>query len=271
MRSRSPQYRVVHTLFNWAPSGLRYLPLAVGALLGGPLLGQEMEAGTHRLDWVQSIGRREWVAVRLAVANGLTAFAAIVLTAPVTWWWYASWRGHNHSGLDGKAWRALTRWNDWDFFAYTGPVGVAHLLLALMIGAVTGLLLRRTLPTVAVSAALCEAALSGLGALRPHLLTPYVVRGYGRLPPNDPRDAWYLGSGNVRADGTLTTGHPCPGPNVKDFSACLRQHHVIGQYDSYLRTSQFLPLQLIETAISLSAATALAAFCLWYVNRVTAR
>jgi hypothetical protein len=263
---------IVHTLFDRAPSVLRYLPLAVGALIGGPLLSQEMEAGTHRLDWVQSIGRREWVAVRLAVATGVTAFAAVALTAPVTWWWSSSWRGHHRPGLDGYAWRAVTWWNDWDFFAFTGPVGVAHLLLALMIGAATGLLVRRTLPAVAVSAGLSEAALFGLGRLRPHLLTPEIIRrGYHQLAASDPRDAWYLGGGYVRADGTLTPAEPCPGPNVKDLSACLRQHHIVGEYDSYLRTSQFLPLQLIETAICLSAAAALAAFCLWYVHRIRAR
>ncbi|SEG89578.1 hypothetical protein SAMN05216223_120126 [Actinacidiphila yanglinensis] len=263
---------VVHTLFDMAPSVLRFLPLVVGALLGGPLFGQELEAGTHRLAWVQSVGRREWVAVKLAVATGVTAFGAVVLTAPVSWWWYASWRGHGRPGLDGYAWRAVTWWNDWDFFAYTGPVGVAHLLLALMIGAVTGLLVRRTLPAVAVSAGLCEAVLFGLGRLRSHLLTPYVLRhGYGQLAPSQPRDAWYLGGGYVRADGSLTTKDPCAGPGVKDIMTCLRQHHVVGQYDSDFRMSQFVPLQLIETAICLSAAAALAAFCLWYVPRVTAR
>lgn len=264
---------VVHMVFDRSPSVLRYLPLAVGALLGGPLFAQDLESGTHRLAWTQSIGRREWVAVRLGTAALITTAAAAVLTVPVTWWWYSSWRGHSGTGPDRSAWRATIWWNGWDFFAWTGPVGVAHILLALMIGAVTGVLLRRTLPAVAAGAGLSEAALLGLEKLRPHLLTPSVrrSRGLGLDFPNSPRDAWYQGLGYVRADGTLTSHDPCTSARVHDVPACMRQHHIVGHYSSAFKMNQFLPLQLIETGICLAVCAALAAFCLWYVPRITAR
>jgi hypothetical protein len=262
---------VVHTLFDLSPSVLRFLPLAVGALLGGPLFAQDLESGTHRLAWTQSIGRREWVAVRLGTATLVTTVAAVVLTVPVTWWWYSSWRGHSGTGPDRFAWREVVWWNGWDFFAWTGPVGVAHILLALMVGAATGVLLRRTLPAVAVAAGLSEAALLGLEKLRPHLLTPYVRRGRGPDFPIAPLDGWFQGVGYVRADGTLTSRDPCADPTVRGSSACQQQHHIVGHYIRAFKMNQFLPLQLIETGICLAACAALAAFCLWYVPRITAR
>jgi len=262
---------VVHTLFDHAPSVLRYLPLAVGALLGGPLFAQDVEAGRHRLAWTQSVGRREWVAAKLSVATLVTLVAAVVLTVPVTWWWYSSWRGHHSAGRTGYAWRSVTWWNDWSFFTYTGPVGVAHLLLALMIGAATGMLVRRTLPAVAVSAGLCEGVMFGLDRLRPHLVSPYIRRGTGMHYPDLIPDAWYLGGGWVRNDGTLTTADPCGRVPTTDYRACLSRHHITGLYSRDLRPSQFVPLQLIETGICLAAAVALAALCLWHVRRVSTR
>ncbi|MFJ8142993.1 cell wall protein [Streptomyces sp. NPDC096013] len=259
------------TIAHMSPSVLRYLPLAVGALVGGPLFAQDMESGTHRLAWTQSVGRREWAAVKLGVATAVTTAAAVVLTVPVTWWWYSAWRGHN-GGPDRSAWRAIVWWNDWDFFAWTGPVGVAHLLLALMLGAATGVLVRRTLPAVALSAGLGEAVLFGLEKLRPHLLTPHIHRTRGLGFPNSPRDGWYQRVGYVRADGSLTASlPPCAGRDLHAFSTCMRQQQIVGRYNRSFTMDQFLPLQLIETGICLAATAALAAFCLWYLPRVTAR
>ncbi|BBA95757.1 hypothetical protein RVR_753 [Actinacidiphila reveromycinica] len=259
------------TVTHLSPSVLRYLPLAVGALVGAPLFAQDLESGTYRLAWTQSVGRREWAAVKLGVAAAVTTAAAVVLTVPVSWWWYSAWRGHN-GGPDRSAWRAVVWWGDWDFFSWTGPVGVAHLLLALTTGAAAGVLVRRTLPAVALSAALAEAVLFGLGKLRPHLLTPRLRRTRGLDFPSLPRDGWFQGVGYVRADGSLTTSiPPCAGRDTHAFATCMRQQQIVGRYNRSFTMDQFVPLQLIETGICLAAAAALAAFCLWYLPRVTAR
>ncbi|WP_435135970.1 ABC transporter permease subunit [Actinacidiphila sp. bgisy144] len=258
------------TVTHVAPYVLRYLPVAVGALVGAPLFAQELESGTHRLAWTQSVGRREWAAVRLGLAAAVTTLAAVVVTVPASWWWYSARRGHD-GGPDRFAWRAVVWWNDWDFFAWTGPVGVAHLLLALTTGAATGLLVRRTLPAVAAAAGLGEAALFGLEKLRPHLLTPHIRRTRSLDFPSTPLDGWFQGFGYVRSDGTLTRRNPCSGPGLQDFSGCLARHHIVGRYNSSFTMDQFLPLQLVETGICLTATAALAAFCLWHVRRVKTR
>lgn len=102
-----------------------------------------------------------------------------------------------------------------------------------------------------------------------HLLTPSVHQDAQFA--SWPRDSWYIGEGLVRADGTLTTHDPCAPPNVKNITTCLRRHHIVGHYSKDLQMNQFVPLQLVETGICLAACAVLAAFCFWYVRRVTAR
>ncbi|WP_405588219.1 cell wall protein [Streptomyces sp. NBC_01190] len=268
--SPSHEWGTVRLLFDQVPSVLRFLPLAVAALVGAPLFAQDMENGTHRLAWTQSVGRREWAAAKLATALTVTATAAIVLTGPVTWWWYTSWRGEHTGGLDGYVWRTTASWDDWSFFPYVGPAAVAHLLLALMIGAATGMLLRRTLAAVAVAAIVSEGAQLALAAARPHLLATHVQRGTGLHFPVPPMDSWYLDGGLVRTDGSLTDSYPSCAPRV-GFDACLQTHGLVGQYSRSLHIDELPLLQLVETGICLAAAAALIAFCLWYVPRIAAR
>ncbi|SCE10426.1 hypothetical protein GA0115246_110816 [Streptomyces sp. SolWspMP-sol7th] len=157
----------VRTVLHRAPAVLNSLPLVVAALLGAPLFAQDIERGTHRLAWTQSIGRAEWVVAKLLVASAVTAVAALLITAPVSWWWSTVWHGRATTGSQEVAWRQLAAGNDWPFFEYTGTVGIAHLLLALLTGATAGLLLRRVVPAVAVGAAAAWALRTALRWLRP--------------------------------------------------------------------------------------------------------
>ncbi|WP_329138712.1 cell wall protein [Streptomyces sp. NBC_01476] len=268
--SASHEWGTALLLLRQASSVLRLLPVVVGALVGAPLFAQDMESGTSRLAWTQSVGRREWAAAKLATATAVTAFAAIVFTVPVSWWWYTSWRGHHAGGLNGYAWRTTAFWDGWPFSSYAGPVGVAHLLLALLTGAATGLLLRRTLAAVAVAAAASEGLQLALDLLRPHLLTAHIQRSAGLHFRRAPLDSWYLGGGYVRADGSLTDTYPsCP--SRMDSATCLRTNGIVGQYSRSFHIGQLPLMQLIETGICLAAAAALAGFCLWYVPRIAVR
>jgi hypothetical protein len=47
-------------LFIAAAIGL--VPALIGAFWGAPLIARELEAGTHRLVWNQSVTRRHWLA-----------------------------------------------------------------------------------------------------------------------------------------------------------------------------------------------------------------
>ena len=46
---------------------LAVVPAVVGAFWGAPLVARELEAGTHRLAWTQSVTRGRWLATRLGL------------------------------------------------------------------------------------------------------------------------------------------------------------------------------------------------------------
>ena len=51
------------------------LPAIIGLFWGAPLVARELEAGTHRLVWNQSVTRTRWLGTKLAVV-GLASVAA---------------------------------------------------------------------------------------------------------------------------------------------------------------------------------------------------
>lgn len=262
-------------VFHRSLAALSYVPAAVGALIGGPLFAQDLESGAHRLAWSQSVDRRLWARGKLAVAVAAVTLGATALSAAVSWWWLATWQGQHESGRQGSAWRYFTSQERWDFFAVTGPVAVAHALLALLIGATAGLLVRRTLPAIALGAVVSEGGLMGVGALRAHLLPPVIVSRAGGFDPlgyivagRAAPDAWRLHSGFVRADAGLLSNRVCDA-GFSGAPRCLSRAHVVGTYSSYHPMSQFLPMQGIETGMCLAVTAGLAAFCVWSVTRIT--
>jgi len=62
------------------------LPGLVGLFWGAPLVAREVEHHTHRLVWTQSITRRRWITVKLA----LILAGTLLVTVPLAWltsWW----------------------------------------------------------------------------------------------------------------------------------------------------------------------------------------
>ena len=49
-------------------------PALIGIFWGAPLIGRELETGTHQFAWNQTVTRTRWLAVKLAVV-GLAAIA----------------------------------------------------------------------------------------------------------------------------------------------------------------------------------------------------
>lgn len=254
-----------HVLFDEGPLVCGLLPVALGALVGGPLFAPEWESGTHRLAWTQSVTRRQWAGARLALAAGLTAAGTAALSAAVSWWWLMCWRGQHTAGYSGYAWRTLTAWDTWRFFPVVGTVAIAQGVLAVVLGAAVGLLVRRTLPAVLLAGLCAEGVTWGLGLLRPHLLRPTITARPG-LWFSPPPDAWHLSEGYQTASGQHLPTSLCR--NAPDWEACAARLGVTGHYTRDLPMSRFLPLQAVETTLCLAAAAALAAWCLWRVERV---
>ena len=51
-------------------TGLAYVvPAVIGIFWGAPMIAREIEAGTYRLVWTQSITRTRWLVSKLGVAG----------------------------------------------------------------------------------------------------------------------------------------------------------------------------------------------------------
>ena len=62
------------------------IPGLLGVVVGAPLLGRELERGTWRLAWSQTVPRTRWLATKLGlVTGGLVVFGAAI-TALMTWY-----------------------------------------------------------------------------------------------------------------------------------------------------------------------------------------
>ena len=140
------------------------LPALIGLFWGAPLLTRELEAGTHRLVWNQSITRIRWLAAKLAL-TGLAAMTAAGLGSLVVSWW--------SSPIDKTA--ANVPKMGPLLFAARGIVPIAYAAFAVALGVTVGMLVRRTLPAMAITLALFVAAQLPMPLLvRPHLAPPPV-------------------------------------------------------------------------------------------------
>ena len=139
------------------------VPAVVGLFWGAPLISREFETGTQDLVWQQSVPRRHWLAVKLGLV-GLAAIAAAGLAAAVVSWWSGP--------LDATAISGLGRLSPAVFNA-RGYAAAGHAAFALALGTAAGLLIRRTVPAMAVTFAVFVAVQIAMPTLvRPHLVTP---------------------------------------------------------------------------------------------------
>ena len=53
---------------------------------GAPLVARELETGTFRLAWTQSVTRTRWLAVKLALVGLASMAVAGLLSLILTWW-----------------------------------------------------------------------------------------------------------------------------------------------------------------------------------------
>ena len=134
-------------------------PALMGLFWGAPLIAREFETGTHRIAWNQSVTRTRWTLAKLGLVGLAAVATAGLLSLMVTWW--ASAIDHATSFLPGQGHVAvggvglgfgLTRLEPLLFGARgVAPLGYAAFAFAL--GVTAGVLLRRTLPAMAVTLA----------------------------------------------------------------------------------------------------------------------
>jgi hypothetical protein len=278
-------------------------PVLFGIFLGAPLISRELEAGTYRLAWTQSVTRTRWIATRLALVTLVTAVLMALLTSAVTWW---------QRPLD------LVNGPIWSNFDQRDVVPVAFAVFAVALGAFLGAITHRMLVAMAgtfagyfgvhylVWAYVRRNLFAPLRASLPfHLqltstgvsatigppqlndlpVSNQIVTGTGRVVGQDgvigPNGN--LGVSNVKANGTaavFTGVGRCPnripvsnGPHWHTIPAtqaalqrCVDSFH-LREVIAYQPGSRYWPLQWSEAAIFVALALALSAGCVWWVRR----
>ncbi|WP_030896855.1 hypothetical protein [Streptomyces sp. NRRL S-474] len=245
-----------HQLAVAVASGLvTLLPVLTAAWAGGALTGREMENGTAELAWTQSVSPARWLAAKLAVPALLLVAGTLAITLLHRMLWSSPKSPLNR----------LMGWYEWyddRVFEINGPVATAHVLAALALGALAGLLLRRALPALGAAVLAVVPLLWVLDELRPRLWPTTATVRSAEGPPSSP--------GLVVEEGALTaTGARVPVPECLGELTCPAESRITGYYTVYHPSSHFWPLQLMETGIALAVAALAVMAAFWLLRRRT--
>jgi ABC-type transport system involved in multi-copper enzyme maturation permease subunit len=262
------------------------IPALIGVFWGAPLIAREFETGTHRLVWNQSVTRTRWLAVKLT----MIALFSLVVTGLLSL--LLSWAAQPFDKILGSRFGAMT-FDSRDI----APLGYA--VFAFALGTTIGLLIRRTLPAMALTLAIFATVQVVMPAMiRPHLMSPITAaeavtaetidraQGFGFSGEDDDGSgnppmslfgytkpgAWVVSAERLpilKADGSAYTqkeNEACfTGTPAKDFE-CLAAKNL--HFDlTYHPASRYWTFQWIETAIFLGLALALAGVCFWRIPR----
>jgi hypothetical protein len=242
------------------------VPLLVGLFWGAPLVARELEHGTHRLIWTQSVSRRRWLSTKLVLIAGASVGAAAAFAALVTWW-------------SSMFVRATDERFDPGVFDVRGIVPIAYVLFALALGVAASALIRKTLPAMVATIA----GFIGVRAIvslfvRPHYMAARTVSSPVFAPGPHTQQilsgAWTIKEVTVdRAGRVVSHGrgfdfnflasrcpgvvkHPTTMPNKVGLAGCLRRLG-IHTVTTYQPGSRFWAFQGIESAIYIALAAAL--------------
>ena len=72
---------------SWPPLWCSSCPSLIGMFWGAPLIARELETGTFRLAWTQSVSRMRWLLVKLGLVGLASAAVGGLLSLMVTWWY----------------------------------------------------------------------------------------------------------------------------------------------------------------------------------------
>ncbi|MEV8022585.1 ABC transporter permease [Streptomyces sp. NPDC086554] len=238
-----------------ASTALLLLPLLIGAFVAGPMTGRELEAGLHRLAWTQSVTPARWLASKLRVAATLGIAGTLALM------------GVYQLGASGIPGRWNLSWADRGVYEATGPALVAYCLLAVAVGALAGLLVRRTLLAMSLTGLVTGGVLLAFGSVRWDLFPVSTVSGRASGTTlhytmyDLPRNSLIMDTGVRNAAGERFVAGQCSPGHMADFP-CPSDTRITGWYAEFHPHSHFWYVQLIETGIvlALAAAAAYAAF-----------
>jgi hypothetical protein len=260
------------------------IPALIGLFWGAPLVTRELESGTFRLAWNQSVTRSRWIAVKLGLI-GLAAMATAGLLSLMTSWWASPlYQAAQKAGQNSLS---INRF-DAPLFGATGITPVGYAAFAFALGVTAGVLLRRTLPAMAITLAI----FAGIQifwpvVVRPHLIPPVhgteplaAVTFNGMGETNNGQlfltigsisgqsGDWVTSGRVIDAAGQAATRVPSDCAQASNtFIQCLGSHG-IRMAVTYQPASRYWALQWCETGVFLALALGLGGVCYWRIRRL---
>jgi hypothetical protein len=255
-RALGARYQPVYQVLSWLP----WVAALVGLFWGAPVLAREFERGTHRLTWTQTVPRRRWLATKLG-GLGLLVAAAGLAMAGIVGAWQSTFEGTRYAG-------------DNSLFTVSGVSAAGWWVFAFALGTMTGALLRRMLPAMAVTVALFLVAFIGFTFIRYYYAPPERVELTASADNNPAAEGsygaryeWEDPDGRVLSPGAqlAAADRLCAGADDEGRS-CL--------YDNGYRSvvyfqplSRYWRFQLTETGLLLVVSLALGALAARSVTR----
>jgi len=223
------------------------IPGLIGVLLAAPFIF-DLEHGTYRLAWTQSITRRRWLAGKLALPVAAGAVAAGILILLVTWWRTPDVHLNGRMGngaYDGE-----------------GTVAIGYTLFALGLALALGAVWRKAAAslTVAFVGYFVMRILVDTW-LRDKLVPPLKTTFRGDQPASlnhaDIISQNVVGHAGVKFGGGGQVAAPSGRGGSPLFEAV------------YQPASHFWPLQLAETGLFVGLAVLLIGFAAWWTHERT--
>ncbi len=208
------------------------IPGLIGVLVGGSLIARELEYGTWRLAWSQTVPRARWLAVKLALVTGGLIVLGAAMTAVIMWY---------RAPMDRLTGRLQP--NAYD---YEGLVLTAYILCAFGFAALAGLLVRRSIPAM-VAAFIPWLALRLVVEflLRPHFMTALTLHQVNCTN----------GCGTGINSAPQATGH------IGDWVLSVRQGI------TYQPADRFWHFQFIEAGLFVALAAVALGATIWLLHR----
>ncbi|MGH2718807.1 MAG: ABC transporter permease, partial [Actinomycetota bacterium] len=277
---------------------LAVLPLLTGIFWGAPLIARELESGTFRLAWTQSVSRTRWLAVKVAVVGLISVAVTGALTLMVGWWSSLIDKvGANRFGVG--------------VFGERGVAPLGYAAFAFALGLTLGLLIRRTLPAMAAAVVIFTAVRMSVALLlREHFIKPVhaiLPFNLSNLQPSAAgANAWTIADQTINAagkvfganggfgpNGQISIGPmsngtgvaigpgvgTCPNLNLPALTGrspgagpgavvqqCINQLH-IRTVVTYQPASRYWGFQWREFGLFLLIALLLVGFCFWWLRR----
>jgi ABC-type transport system involved in multi-copper enzyme maturation permease subunit len=272
----------------YAGLAVMYLvPALIGIFWGAPLISREFETGSFRLAWNQSVTRTRWVLAKLSLI-GLAAVAGAGLLSLAITWWASPIEQALSDGQSGSKFLPLSPL----VFGARGIAPLGYAAFAFVLGVTAGVLIRRTVPAMAVTLAI----FAGLQILMPTVVRPHLIPPVQATAPFNANTAdefgintvgnratmilvgnytvpgaWTLSNQTITRAGRVFDGPPagvCMSNSApqQDCSNWVNSLH-LRQLLTYQPESRFWPLQGAETGIYLVLATGLGALCTWQIRR----